>query len=430
MLQPLKVSVAQVLTSQRLCDGRRWLASLRRRVTGRPAQLLYFHQVDDPYSHLLVQQLPRLLQGYEVDLKVYLVSAPPASAVPDRERLQRWSRRDAEQLAVEWGLQFEDTGQQPQEQALQLATSALAAVRHSADFLGLAEQLGRALWRNDYASLPAQASPADGQAALREGDQQLSRLGHYLGGMLYFESEWFWGVDRLHYLEQRLQAAGLGRMLPDSALPEAPRIEPDSDCAALASPRQLHFFCSLRSPYSYLAVQRVQRLAVELGAELVLRPVLPMVMRGLPVPLAKRLYIVRDCKREAVRLGLPFGRIADPLGMPTERGLAVLFHAITLGKGAAFLESFLRGVFAEGIDAGRPAGLHLLALRAGLTQPEVEEALNAQQWREQAEANRQELLAHDLWGVPAFRLGEGPMLWGQDRLYRLARPWPQPVCAS
>ena len=40
---------------------------------------------------------------------------------------------------------------------------------------------------------------------------------------------------------------------------------------------------------------------------LVLRPIAPMVARGLPVPQVKRLYIVRDAKRCADRLGIPFG---------------------------------------------------------------------------------------------------------------------------
>ncbi len=91
-----------------------------------------------------------------------------------------------------------------------------------------------------------------------------------------------------------------------------------------------------------------------------------MVMRGLPVPREKRLYILRDTKREAERLGMPFGRIADPVGVPTERGLAVLHHAMAADKGPEFLWSFLRGVWAEGIDAGSDSGLRTIAARAGL----------------------------------------------------------------
>lgn len=58
----------------------------------------------------------------------------------------------------------------------------------------------------------------------------------------------------------------------------------------------------------------MRRLARRYGADLRLRYILPMVMRGLPVPLVKRRYILLDAKREADRAGLPFGRIVDPVG--------------------------------------------------------------------------------------------------------------------
>jgi hypothetical protein len=45
-----------------------------------------------------------------------------------------------------------------------------------------------------------------------------------------------------------------------------------------------------------------------------------MVMRKLPVPRQKALAFVRDAAREARYHGIPFGRIADPVGRPVERG--------------------------------------------------------------------------------------------------------------
>jgi 2-hydroxychromene-2-carboxylate isomerase len=154
-----------------------------------------------------------------------------------------------------------------------------------------------------------------------------------------------------------------------------------------------------------------------------------MVMRGLPVPLAKRLYILHDNKREAKRLGLPFGCVVDPVGEPTERGLALLHKAITLGKGPALAESFLQGVFAEGVDAGSDAGLSLIASRAGLSAADVAAALADSGWRAVAEANRTDLLARGLWGVPSFRINERPAVWGQDRLWMLEQDLIQTVTA-
>jgi 2-hydroxychromene-2-carboxylate isomerase len=420
----LGVALTRLLTSHGLRDARRFIAGLPRRWQSGPAQLQYFHQLDDPYSHLLVQVLPGLLSNYRVALQVYLVPAPEAAAAPERERLQAWSRRDAAQLAGHLGLQFIDRGSQPAASVQALAEQALAAALGAADFLPRAAAIGAAFWRADAPALQAMLTAAPNHtsaAALARGQALRARQGHYLGAMLCFDREWFWGVDRLPQLQQRLTQLDLG------LLPNAPPVLPQREVQCRVKPRngarpQLYFYCSLRSPYTYLAVPRMRQLAEHYGADLCLRPVLPMAMRGLPVPLAKRLYIVRDCKREADRLGLPFGKIADPLGAPTERGLAVLFKALEQGLDApAFLESFMRGVFAEGIDAGSERGLLQLAQRAGLSPELVQAALADEGWRGAAEANRSEMFALGLWGVPSFRVDQQPIQWGQDRLWLIER---------
>ena len=106
---------------------------------------------------------------------------------------------------------------------------------------------------------------------------------------------------------------------------------------------------------------------------------------------------------------------------PRERGLAVLHRAIAEGKGEAFLESFLAGAFAEGIDAGSDGGLARIASRAGLDGASVAAALADPSWRAVAEANRALLLSLDLWGVPSFRVDDRPARWGQDRLWAVER---------
>lgn len=95
-------------------------------------------------------------------------------------------------------------------------------------------------------------------------------------------------------------------------------------------PPTVEAWFSFRSPYSWLFMPRIRALTKAYGAKLELRPILPMVMRGLAVPRIKTIYISLDCKREAERLGLPFGRIVDPVGAGAERALAVLHHAMDL----------------------------------------------------------------------------------------------------
>jgi hypothetical protein len=68
-------SVSAALLSPRTRDARRWLAERRRRMTREPHRVHYFHQPDDPYSHLAAQVLGGLVERYEVVLEVHLVEA-------------------------------------------------------------------------------------------------------------------------------------------------------------------------------------------------------------------------------------------------------------------------------------------------------------------------------------------------------------------
>jgi 2-hydroxychromene-2-carboxylate isomerase len=184
----------------------------------------------------------------------------------------------------------------------------------------------------------------------------------------------------------------------------------------LARPQSIDFSFSLRSPYSAIVAPRVFELGRLAGAPVRLRFVLPMVMRGLPVARAKRTYISLDAAREAYMRGIAFGCVNDPVGRPTERGLALIPLAERAGLGQSYVISFMRGVWAEGIDAGSNRGLRKIAERAGLSWADALAALGDDAWRRTAEDNRAEMFGLGLWGVPSFRVGE-TAVWGQDRLW-------------
>jgi 2-hydroxychromene-2-carboxylate isomerase len=114
--------------------------------------------------------------------------------------------------------------------------------------------------------------------------------------------------------------------------------------------------------------------------------------------------------------GVPFGRLNDPVGRPAERGLALIPLAQRTNRGEAYVLSFMRGVWAQGIDAGSDRGLRTIVERAGLSWADAQVALKDEAWRLTAEANRKELFSLGLWGVPSFRVGD-TAVWGQDRLW-------------
>jgi 2-hydroxychromene-2-carboxylate isomerase len=177
----------------------------------------------------------------------------------------------------------------------------------------------------------------------------------------------------------------------------------------------VEFYFSFRSPYSYLAGPRAFALPERHDVDLAFRGVRPMAMRGQPLPLAKRLYILRDAKREAERLGLPFGKIHDPLGEGVWRCLTIAEHATQVGRLSEFVLAVSRGIWGEGLDVSRDPGLRAVCERVGLAWADCRAAIANREYRERVEENTASLARLGQWGVPVFVFA-GEAFWGQDRI--------------
>ena len=331
--------------------------------SGAPHLVEFFHDPSDPYSQLLEQALQDFQSRYDVKLIKHLVAPPAVDAAPERQKLREYAILDVDRLARCAGIDFKSETRLPAENT----------------------------------------APAD---------TRLKSLGHYMGGMIYYGGEWYWGLDRLHYLEDRMTGLGLHHD-GGKGLIFTPPIVPSGTGNTGAD---LHWYLSFRSPYSAIVRDRVKDLADAYGAKLKLRFVLPMVMRGLPVSPLKKKYIPLDTAREAQRLDVKFGRICDPIGKPVELAYSLLPWARAQGRDYEFAQSWLRGVWAEGIDAGQMAGLRKIIDRTGLDWAEAKTIVGSEDWRGEAETNRIEMMDYGIWGVPSFRVGD-TITWGQDRLW-------------
>ncbi|MCY3972322.1 MAG: DsbA family protein, partial [Acidobacteria bacterium] len=451
------------LLDERRRDKARARAERERRRNGEPHRIEFFHQVDDPYSHLLAQALVELQERYDVEVVTWLVEPPEDWAAPARALLESYSLVDARRLAEKAG--FHATSEtRPGPEAVLGVQKRLAATLEapeepgSAATLEAAVALGRELWEGEpdgaeppgsrpepgwRALAPAASQPerpssggrvsgrrtqcaASVRTALGAGTARRAELGHYLGGTCFYGGEWTWGIDRLAYLEERLADLGARRSAGDASTDDAPIYaqpplleEPvPADGLEAANLPDLHFFASFRSPYTWISTERVIRLAEAFGVNLRIRFVLPMVMRGLPVKRSKRIYILLDAAREARRNGVQFGPISDPVGKPVERGYSLLPWAIEQGRAIEYFRSFMSLAFSQAVDAGSDRGLRRIVEEAGLDWSEGRGYLDDPAWREEAERNREELFDLGLWGVPSFRVGS-VAAWGQDRLWVL-----------
>ena len=372
--------------SQRFLSRSRLLAlrekaEVKRSAQQRPHVLHFFHELEEPYSLLLAQAIPLLQSKYSVSVVQHLVGPPEDSAVPEREKLKAYSQQDASRLAKQYGLQW--TG------------------------------------------LPStsETTKSISKEALLTSHRLRKKWGHYLSGVIYYEGEWYWGIDRLHHLEDRLNGLGLSKKVRMASKVEGLPLFFTPQYQSLGHVPEgssIEFFFSLRSPYSAICCAKLFHWAKDNGVQVNLRYVLPMVMRGLPVPAEKRKYISLDAAREAFVQNVPFGRLNDPVGKPTERGLALIPFAQMHELAEDYVMSFMQGVWSEGLDAGTDAHLKIIVERSGLNWKAAKDILksksNEQHWRAIAEQNREALFALGLWGVPSFKF-EDTAVWGQDRFW-------------
>jgi 2-hydroxychromene-2-carboxylate isomerase len=339
--------------------------------------------------------------------------------------------RDAQLLAEYWNVEF--PGKKTADPGIvRDVAAAMIRERPAAESLAAALELGTSMWNNDRKAVVTGLgkwgveSHGSVPPALNTNYAELRKAGHYQGAMIAYGGEWYWGLDRVHYLEAAL-ARDLGTEVKHVV---APRPEAERGPKPILEkiegkpeqPLACEFWFSFRSPYSYLGVEQISSILAPYGVPLRLRPVLPIATRNTPFPTVKQLYIVRDAKREADRLGIPFGDLCDPLGAAIDHCLAIAQWADTQGPDAAlaFARSALRGIWSEAKDLTEYVDLRTVVERAGLSWDGARAALAdvapAQKWAAQAAADMAVL---SLWGVPSFRVGE-VIAWGQDRLPLLA----------
>ena len=403
---------------------RRALAETQRVKSGAPHIVEYFHQLDDPYSHLTAQVLAKFAARYDIVIKPRLINATGGKNQPRLAELAVWARRDAKLIAPHYGLNFpKDAPETPSPDLQSLAANYLAALSPEA-FLSEIEAVSTALWKDDKAFFAQRAEPsADGAAARAAGSQHMAELRHYSGATFYYAGEWYWGVDRLFYLEARLQELAANKAGVDDYL--VPR--PDIDVSGVdASALTLDFYPSLNSPYTSIIFDKT--IAVKNACNITFnhKPVLPMIMRGVPATNTKGNYIFFDTKREGEFLGVPFGPIITPIGTPTRAAYALLPWAYEQGKDEALMSSLLRAAWSESIPLHTKSGMRRAVERAGLDWNEARKQFKRDDWKQLIAEHQHEMVeGMGLWGVPSYRLS-GPevepdlIVWGQDRLWLVA----------
>lgn len=373
-----------------------------------------------------MQVLPELRERFSIKFRYHIVSSQDKEMYPEPELWHEHALRDAQYLAGEYGLLAPTLKHIPEPSETEATLECLIASEEKDGFIENAISVlsdywqGRAISKNQ--SMAKGIRPSTLQK-VNENNLLLSALGHYLSATLYYEGEWYWGLDRLSHLELRLNDLGLSQtskqVLYQKSTQNFCKRAPKQMAPQSTDTAPFIIYFSARSPYSYLGLERGVALASHYGLPTEIRPVLPMLMRGMAVPQQKKWYIFSDTKREALKLGIDYGFVADPLGLGVERCYALFEYAKSQGKEIDYLLSFARAVNAQGVHSDTDRGMQKIVETAGLdwseAQPVLDRELTSGEWRKWAEDNYSQMQKLGLWGVPSFSYRE-VAVWGQDRI--------------
>ena len=256
-----------VISPKRLAKNRIKVEK-QRRANNQRHTVEYFHQVDDGYSHLAAQALAALAERYDIDLQCHLVDGPAGANAPEPELLINLSRYDASKIAPYYKLNFPENLEAPTTTLLKLARSILANLNNQ-DFVAYAATVGHALWSGSEVALQELgkvhgfSSLEEEKAKYQNGNTRRDSLKHYSGAMFYYGGEWYWGIDRLYHLEQRLADLGADR-LPDTSV-IMPKQEVKAGQLRDNGSLTLEVFASVRSPYTAMIFDRALELAETTG---------------------------------------------------------------------------------------------------------------------------------------------------------------------
>lgn len=422
--------VAQFITSPKSRNLRRGWFEIKRHLFPSINTVVFYHRVNDPYSLLLLQALPRFLEDFKVNLTIRFVLDLPEEANPHPDLKEKYALEDAKRLAKLHDLVFPENAKQPSYEDAFRATAILLKHKSRPKLLHLATEVTGALWGCSTTTFQSAAkrygslSSSEAQPLINQATANLNSRGHYNSAMLYYGGEWYWGLDRLAHLADRLNKPGVRRDTGEIAdYHRQYRHVLQSYNTLRPRPKQvkaLDFYFSFRSPYSYLAADRVFKLADLYKIPVIPKPIMPMVNRGIALPKLKRSYILSDAKRESQHYNMPFGKVCDPLGDGINNAMALFLFAQQAGKDKEFVVSIMSGIWSEGLDVTRNAHLKKMLERSGLEWEKAQQALGSEDWRKMADRNREELANLGLWGVPSFKYGD-LVLWGQDRLWALEK---------
>ena len=176
----------------------------------------------------------------------------------------------------------------------------------------------------------------------------------------------------------------------------------------------MYVYFNFRSPYCYLAANRLFELLENNPVEMLWRPLGAWSGRSSSKQAEQKRRVIRqDIARWAARLGLPL----MPPPLTTDPTIAAMGSLQAQQQGC--LERYVKTVigreWGQGQDIGQQDVLANIAEEIGLDRQRFIETINSQSVLDRLVGHWQEAQSKGVFGVPSFVVGE-EIFWGNDRM--------------
>jgi 2-hydroxychromene-2-carboxylate isomerase len=185
--------------------------------------------------------------------------------------------------------------------------------------------------------------------------------------------------------------------------------------------KQIDFWFTMGSTYTYLTVNRLPQIAKATGAEFRWRPFhLLIILKEMNhVPFAdkpaKCAYMWRDIERRAAMYGIP-ARLPAPYPIAnSERANLVAIVGMREGWGADYVRAAYRHWFQAGLENGSDENIAASLREVGQDQKRVLAAAERDDTRAALIAETKSARELGIFGSPSFVV-DGELFWGDDRL--------------
>ncbi|KRE16163.1 disulfide bond formation protein DsbA [Bosea sp. Root483D1] len=192
-------------------------------------------------------------------------------------------------------------------------------------------------------------------------------------------------------------------------------------------PRQIDYYFTLLSPWTYLGHGTFVDLARQHGLSVRYRPTpLRSVFEetgGLPLPKrhpVRQRYRVQELQRWRAKRGLPLTLFPKFFPYDVSLGDRIVLAVIARGEDpAGFIGEVLADVWAREQNMSQPELILAAAERVGLDPAGLIEAAGSETTSQAYQAAIAEAVEAGIFGAPSYVL-DGEIFWGQDRLDLLA----------